>query len=601
MFRFHRMPFGAELTDGGTRFALWAPTAHDVALVLDGERLAMPDEGGGWRRLIVPEARAGARYRYLIDGTLEVPDPASRFQPEDVFGPSQVVDPRAYSWTQSDWKGRPWEEAVLYEVHVGTATPEGTFAALQEHLSDLAALGITAIQLMPLADVPGGRNWGYDGVLPFAPDAAYGTPDDLKRLVDRAHQLGLMVFLDVVYNHFGPSGNYLNAYAKTFFTDRHQTPWGAAVNFDGDGSATVRDFFICNAIYWLEEFYLDGLRFDAVHAIFDDGTPHILDSMADHIRSHFSRAIHLVLENEANEASRLERGNDAAPLTYTAQWADDVHNAWHVILTGERDGYYGDFVEHPVEHLGRALAEGFSYQGETAPHLGRTRGEASGHLPPQAFVSFLQNHDQIGNRALGERLCHIVADDKLDLARAVLLLSPQIPLLFMGEDWSASSPFQFFVDFPDQALCTAVRDGRRREFSKFAGFAANEDRVPDPTALETFQRSKLSWSERKDTSHAAILAEFGDLLALRRTEIVPLLKSTFVGGSFDLPHDAALAISWRFTTGQLRLVMNFGDEAVETVLRDGEHLVWSSKAAARGDGGAILLSRWTGAVIASQR
>lgn len=594
------MPFGAELADGGVRFALWAPTAHDVALLLGDERLQMPAEPDGWRRLIVPGAKAGGRYRFLIDGDLEVPDPASRFQPEDVVGASEVIDPRAYRWQTSDWNGRPWEEAVIYEVHIGTATREGTFAAFENRLPDLAALGITAIEIMPLADVPGARNWGYDGVLPFAPDAAYGTPDDLKRLVDRAHALGIMVILDVVYNHFGPSGNYLHAYAKTFFTERHQTPWGAAINFDGEHSAAVRDFVISNALYWLDEFYLDGLRLDAVHAIIDDSGTHVLDTLADEVRARFGREIHLILENEANEARRLERTETGAPRTYTAQWADDVHNAWHVLLTGESDGYYGDFADRPIEHLGRALAEGFCYQGEHAPHLGRTRGEPSAHLPPQAFIAFLQNHDQIGNRALGERLCHIVTEEKLDLARAVLLLSPQIPLLFIGEEWSASAPFQFFVDFPDKDLGKAVRDGRRREFSKFASFAGHEDQIPDPTSVETFTRSKPDWSERTRAPHAAILSDVQDLLALRRRETLPLLRSEFRGGEFDLPHDQALAVTWRFAVGDLRLVMNFGDEVVEVRLADDERLVWASEASAR-DQTLIHLPRWTGAVIAGAR
>lgn len=597
MFRFHRMPFGAELSDGGVRFALWAPTAREVSLVLDGRRLPMPEAEDGWRRLDVPDARAGARYRFLIDDDLEVPDPASRFQPEDVLGPSEVVDPRAYKWRVPHWKGRPWEEAVIYEVHIGTATPEGTFAAFEKHLPDLAALGVTAIEFMPLADVPGARNWGYDGVLPYAPDAAYGTPDDLKRLVDRAHELGLMVILDVVYNHFGPSGNYLHAYAKHFFTERHRTPWGAAINCDGDRAATVRDFFISNAIYWLDEFYFDGLRLDAVHAIMDDSSPHFLENLCDEVRAHFGREIHLILENEANEAQRLTRGEDDASCAYTAQWADDIHNSWHVLLTGERDGYYGDFVDRPIEHLGRALAEGFAYQGEEAPHLGRARGEPSSHLPPQAFVAFLQNHDQIGNRALGERLCHIVPEERLDLARAALMLSPQIPLLFMGEEWSASAPFQFFVDFPDKKLCKAVRDGRRKEFSKFASFAGHEDRVPDPTEVETFIRSKLDWSERNRAPHAAVLADIRDLLMLRRAEVVPLLRSEFRGGTFELPHKEALAVSWRFATGKLRLVMNFGSEVVEVVLSKGERLVWSSETAVR-DNTHLHLPRWTGAVVA---
>ncbi len=600
MFRFHRMPFGAELVEEGVRFSLWAPTAKDVALIIGKEKHAMPDEGQGWRRLVLANAKAGTRYSFLIDGTLAVPDPASRFQPDDVFGASVVADPRSYKWREATWTGRPWEEAVIYEVHVGTATPEGTYSALEEILPKLAALGITALELMPLADVPGARNWGYDGVLPFAPESAYGTPDDLKRLIDHAHGLGLMVLLDVVYNHFGPSGNFLHAYAECFFTERHRTPWGAAINCDGMHAATVRDFFIENALYWLDEFNFDGLRLDAVHAILDDSERHLLDELAGRVRAAFpDRHVHLVLENEANEARWLKR-DGAIARAYTAQWADDIHNSWHALMTGESEGYYEDFADAPVENLGRALAEGFAFQGEFARHLGRERGEPSAFLPPQAFVAFLQNHDQIGNRAFGERLSHLVPEEKLGLARAALLLSPQIPLLFMGEEWSASAPFQFFVDFAEVELSTAVRDGRRREFEKFEAFAGHADRVPDPTVDATFLRSKVDWSERRRVPHAAVLSDVRTLLALRHREVVPLLASGFSGGSYDLPHAAALAIEWRFAAGNLRLLLNFGDDVVEALIAANERLIWSNDGAVH-ETGRVHLTRWTGAVIRSAR
>jgi maltooligosyltrehalose trehalohydrolase len=434
------MPFGAEILDDGVRFALWAPTAEQVALVLDGTEHPLDPEDG-WYRTVRP-ARAGSRYGFRIDGNLLVPDPASRFQPDDVHRESMVVDPRTYAWQHHGWQGRPWEETVLYEVHVGTATPEGTYAGLEKKLEELRDLGVTAIELLPLAEFPGKRNWGYDGVLPFAPDAAYGTPEDLKRLIDRAHGLGLMIFIDAVYNHFGPSGNYLHAYAKQFFNPDVDTPWGAAINFaNPKGRDVVRDFFVNNALYWVNEFHVDGLRFDAVHAFKDDSQPHFIEELARRIRQGVEpgREVHLVLENEANEARWLNRDESRRPILHTAQWADDIHNCWHPILTGESEGYYESFADKPVERLGRALAEGFAFQGDISKHHGTPRGEPSAHLPPTAFVSFLQNHDQVGNRAFGERLSELVDPKRLSLARALFLLAPQIPLLFQGEDWAATS------------------------------------------------------------------------------------------------------------------------------------------------------------------
>ncbi|WP_026190985.1 malto-oligosyltrehalose trehalohydrolase [Methylobacterium sp. WSM2598] len=598
MRRAHSMPFGAQVEPEGVRFALWAPTAREVALVLDGAEHPMPEVGAGWRRLTRPEARAGARYGFRIDGDLVVPDPASRFQPEDVAGLSQVVDPGAFAWTDEGWRGRPWEEAVVYEAHVGTATPEGTYAALAAKLEDLRDLGVTAVELLPLADFKGSRNWGYDGVLPFAPDSAYGTPDDLKRLIDRAHGLGLMIFLDVVYNHFGPAGNYLHAYAKTFFTERHQTPWGAGINFDGGESGrVVRDFFLHNALYWIEEFHADGLRFDAVHAILDDSHTHFLAELGSRIRAAAGdREVHLILENEANQARWLERGEGGRPTLHTAQWADDLHHGWHVLLTGEAAGYYGSFADRPVAHLARSLAEGFAYQGEPFRTLdNHPRGEPSGHLPPSAFVTFLQNHDQVGNRAMGERLSHLADPDRLALARAGLLLAPQIPMLWMGEEWSASAPFQFFVDFaPDEALNKAVREGRRREFRHFAAFADEEKAkaIPDPTAEATFRRSTIDWAERERSPHREVLADTRALLATRAREVVPLTRSGWQGGTARLPRPDVVDVTWRFAGGTLRFVANFGAEfALPTP--EGR-LIWVSPAATCREGGEIVLPAWTG-------
>lgn len=593
----HSMPFGAELAGEGVRFALWAPDALDVTLVLDGIEHDMPQEGGGWRRLVVSEGRAGSRYRYRTDG-VTVPDPASRFQPDDVPGDSEVVDPTAFAWSDDSWRGRPWEEAVVYEAHVGTATAAGTFAALADELEDLVRLGVTVVELMPVNEFPGARNWGYDGVLLFAPDASYGGPDDLKRLVDRAHGLGLMVVLDVVYNHFGPAGNYLSQYAGRFFTERHQTPWGAGLNFDGSDGRPVREFFIHNALYWLEEFRLDGLRLDAVHAILDDSEPHIVAELAARVRAaHPDRHVHLVLENERNEARWLARDDGGRPLGHDAQWNDDIHHCWHTLITGERDAYYEDYADRPVDRLGRCLTEGFAYQGEPSLHAGgKPRGEPSGHLPPSAFIAFLQNHDQVGNRPFGDRLAG--PPDRMALARAALLLSPQIPMLFMGEEWGATTPFQFFVDFlDDPALSDAVREGRRREFRGFPAFAdpAAAATIPDPTAEATFARSVLDRSERAQPPHREVTDAVRALLALRHAEIVPLTKTPYLGASLDRPGPAVLDVRWRYGGGEIRFAAHLGEGTAE-ITTGADRMIWRS-AQARSVDATLILAPWQGAVL----
>ena len=572
------MPFGAEFVETGVRFSLWAPTASAVTLVLDGRDYEMPKGDAGWHSLFVEGAKPGGRYSYRISDDA-VPDPASRFQPDDVKGDSAVVDPLAYEWRTTGWRGRPWEEAVIYEVHVGTATQAGTFAALAETLPDLVALGVTVVELMPLNEFHGRRNWGYDGVLPYAPDSSYGTPDDLKLLVDRAHELGLMMMLDVVYNHFGPVGNHLSKYASTFFTDRHQTPWGAGLNVDGADGKPVREFFVENALYWLDEFQFDGLRFDAVHAILDDSGEHLIAELGRRCRAlDPDRHIHLVLENEHNQARWLERDSTGRPPLHTAQWNDDIHHCWHVLLTGEAEAYYADFANDPVGRLRRALAEGFVYQGEPTAHGGgKARGTPSGHLPPSAFVAFLQNHDQIGNRAMGDRLS--AAPERLSLGRAGLLLSPQIPMLFMGEEWGASTPFQFFVDFSDDPdLSRAVREGRRREFRHFAAFASVEtaETIPDPTAEATFRASRLDRSEVGRAPHDGILAETRALLGLRRQAVVPLTKSRYLGSEAAAPHSEAIDVTWRYEAGTLRFCANFGGAPAAVSPRPGERIVWAS-------------------------
>ncbi|MDP9412985.1 MAG: malto-oligosyltrehalose trehalohydrolase [Pseudomonadota bacterium] len=534
------------LEDGRTRFRLWVPGCEDVRLEQEGrDPLPMTPIGEGWFEAEA-EAGPGTRYRYRVGQDLAVPDPASRAQAPDVRDPSIVIDPKAYQWTQPDWRGRPWEEVVLYEVHAGTM---GGFRAVADQLPRLAELGITAVELMPIADFPGTRNWGYDGVLPYAPDSAYGSPEDLKALVDRAHELGLMIFLDVVYNHFGPEGNYLGAYAPEFFREDVQTPWGGAIDF---GREPVARFFIDNALYWLIEYRFDGLRFDAVHAIADNG---FLDRLAAEIRRTVEpgRQVHLVLENESNDAKRLERGFDA-------QWNDDFHNVLHVLLTGETQAYYADFAARPAERLARCLAEGFIYQGEGSPnHDGRPRGSPSAHLPPTRFVPFLQNHDQVGNRALGERLTILAEQARLRAAVGLLLLSPQIPLIFMGEEVGSETPFLFFTDFHDE-LADAVREGRRREFAKFAAFADPEqrERIPDPNCLSTFEASRPVPGPGAEAWHCL----FAELLKLRHSRIVPGLKSSRSLGAAAIG-DKAVVARWRLGSETLTLALNLGEVGVE--------------------------------------
>jgi maltooligosyltrehalose trehalohydrolase len=561
------MPFGAEVKNEGVRFRLWAPAAQRVELALadaDARCIDMPACGGGWFELTTAAARAGSRYRFRIDGALLVPDPASRFNPEDVDGPSMVIDPRTFAWSDAAWHGRPWHEAVVYELHTGTFSPEGTFAGITSRLDRLAELGVTTLELMPIAEFPGRRSWGYDGVLPFAPDSVYGTPDALKALVDAAHQRGLAVMLDVVYNHFGPQGNYLHAYAPQFFTERHHTPWGAAINFDGPHSRTVRDFYIHNARYWLQEYHLDGLRFDAVHAICDDSTPHILEEIAHTLRSGpgRERSIYLVLENGRNQARYL--GREGAHDRFDAQWNDDEHHCLHVILTGETDGYYADYAAHAHALLCRCLAEGFAYQGERSQHEGAARGEPSRHLPPTAFVPFLQNHDQIGNRARGERLCHIVHNEAaLRAAVALLLLAPSPPLLFMGEEWCAAQPFPYFCDFEPE-LAAKVREGRQREFARFAAFGtgAPELDIPDPCASSTFESARLQWEDRSKPERAAWLDLYRRLLTVRQRDIIPLIPCIGSSRCVKLNDAAAFAVDWVLDDGAtLHLITNLTSEA----------------------------------------
>jgi maltooligosyltrehalose trehalohydrolase len=596
----HAMPFGATVHDGGVAFALWAPSQDIVHLEhrpMGGEHAshAMARDADGWHRLDLAGATHGDGYRFQLPDGTAVPDPASRFNPGDVHGPSVVTDPCRYAWRDGAWRGRPWEEAVVYELHVGAFTAEGTFDAARERLVELAELGVTAVELMPLADFPGKRNWGYDGVLQFAPDASYGTPDELKALVDAAHGLGLMVLLDVVYNHFGPEGNYLHGYCPEFFNPAHRTPWGSAINFDGPGARTVRDFFVHNALYWVEEFRFDGLRMDAIHAVRDSSHPHIVQEIREALSAGPGRErhVHLVLENDANQASMLARDGHGLPVAGTAQWNDDLHHAVHVLATGERDGYYADYADDPVCRLACALAEGFIYQGQPSVFRnGERRGEPSTRLPPQAFVSFLQTHDQVGNRAFGERI-HALGDPvRLRAAMACLLLSPHVPMLFMGDEFAASTPFLYFCDFGPE-LAEAVSNGRRSEFGGFAGFAdeAARARIPDPNAESTFLASKLNWRERGARKHFEQFSEVQQLLALRRRLIVPRLAGSAGAGIF-LCENGTLRVHWDLGSGRLHMLAHFGEAPSEPVAATPGTGVYSHGAHAEGatlrlDSGAV--------------
>lgn len=576
MKRRHVMPFGATVTENGVRFRLWAPDADTVEVCLkDGTALLMSATDRGWFELHTEQAQAGSRYLYRINGQLQVPDPASRFNPDDVHGASEVVDPEAFEWQDEDWYGRPWHEAVIYELHVGSFSPKGSFAGVEAKLDHLVALGVTAIELMPVADFPGRRNWGYDGALLYAPDASYGRPEALKRLVQSAHRRGLMVLLDVVYNHFGPEGNYLHAYAEAFFTEKHQTPWGAAINFDDAGCEVVREFFIHNALYWLEEYHLDGLRLDAVHAIKDDSPQHILAELEERVRSGPGRErhVHLILENEDNDAHYLDWG-------YDAQWNDDIHHCFHTLLTGESDGYYRDYAAQPMILLGRCLAEGFAYQGEASPkRQGERRGKPSAYLAPTRFISFLQNHDQIGNRAFGERLTELAAPEALRAAVAIQLLAPSPPLLFMGEEWGSRQPFPFFCDFGEE-LAQAVTEGRRREFAQFEQFQSPQAQqtIPDPNAVATFETAKLDWEVMKQAPHAAWLKFYKQLLALRQQELTPRLIDV-PGGSaeFALFAKQGLRVRWVLGRGErYDLMANLSDQSLHVSMPGGRWIYASS-------------------------
>jgi len=485
----------------------------------------MAPSGDGWFEVTHPAAGPGTRYRFLVDGAGPFPDPASRFQPLGVHGPSEIVDPGAFAWSDAGWKGIPLERLVLYELHVGTFTPEGTFRSAAARLPALAELGITAVELMPLADFPGDRNWGYDGVAPFAPARCYGCPDDLRALVNEAHRLGLAVHLDVVYNHFGPDGAYQGTFSRQYHSATQRTPWGSAINFDGAGSGPVRDYVIANAVAWITEYHLDGLRLDATHAIHDESARHILTALAEavHQAARDAGRVALVIAEEVRNLAHLVKPEAAGGAGLDAAWSDDFHHQLRRKLAGDADGYFGDYSGTTAD-LAITARQGWYYTGQHAGYFGGPRGTDPSGLAPARFVFFLQNHDQVGNRALGDRLHHAIPLAAFHAATTLLLVLPQTPLLFMGQEWAAGSPFLFFTDHHPE-LGRAVREGRRAEFARFAAFRdpAARARIPDPQAHDTFTASRLDWGEREREPHRSTLSLHRRLLELRRSE--PALRS----------------------------------------------------------------------------
>lgn len=512
--------FGAWPEATGTWFRLWCTAAARVTLRLEGasgpRELDVPHERPGRFAVFVPGAGAGTRYRYRMDDGAWFPDPASRFQPDGVHGASEVVDPLAFVWTDDTWTGVELADLVLYELHIGTFTPEGTWLAAAERLAVLAELGVTAVEVMPVADFPGRRNWGYDGAALFAPTRAYGTPDDFRRFVDAAHGLGLAVHLDVVYNHLGPDGAYLAAFAPEIFSPVHRSPWGAGINLDAEGSHHVRQFIVENALHWLHEYHLDGLRLDATHALVDDSPRSVVAELVEAVRrSVTGRQVHVVAEDHRNLATMLRPAPEGG-WDLDAVWADDFHHQVRRHVAGDREGYYRDFTGSTTD-LATTISRGWFFTGQESIHLGEVRGTDPAGLAPTSFVVAIQNHDQVGNRAYGDRLHHRVDAATWRAASALLLVVPETPLVFMGQEWAASSPFLFFTDHGAE-LGRLVTEGRRHEFRHFAAFSSPDtrERIPDPQADETFGASRLVWAEREREPHAAVVRLYRALLALRR-------------------------------------------------------------------------------------
>jgi maltooligosyltrehalose trehalohydrolase len=535
----------------------------------------------GWWEMLDDGASAGTRYGYSLDGGEVRPDPRSPSQPDGVLGLSEVVDQGAYAWSDAGWKGMRLDAAVIYELHTGTFSPQGTFDGIVERLPHLLALGVDAVELMPVAEFSGDRGWGYDGVDLFAPHHAYGGPAGLKRLVDACHLSGLGVVMDVVYNHLGPVGNFLAEFGP-YFTDRHQTDWGAGFNFDGPESDEVRRFVLDNALQWVRDYHVDGLRLDAVHAMADQAPIHILEQLAREVNAlgtERRRATFVIAESDLNDP-RFVRGRAAGGYGLDAAWSDDWHHAMHAALTGERSGYYEDFGS--LEILGKALRQAWAYDGVWSAHRQKVRGGSTAGLPAHAFVIALQNHDQIGNRAAGDRLGTLVEEGALKAAAALLLTSPFTPMLFQGEEWSASSPFQYFTDHEDPELGKAVSEGRRREFDRFGW---DPDGTPDPQDPGTFDHSKLVWTELDEPFHRQMLEWYRELIRLRSRLGAPQ-GSTGNGVRVDVDSDARTVA---FQRDGISVRVNLGETAWVVPVSGGDRLLMASDPAIRPDGGCLSM------------
>lgn len=573
--------------DGRVAFRLWAPAEDKVTLVAGGREIAMAAQGGGWHAVETALARPGESYTFRLSDGSDIPDPASHAQANGVEGPSLIVDHAGYPWQNPGWKGRPWEEAVVYEMHVGTFTPEGTFRAAIDRLAHLSHVGITAIELMPVAHFAGERGWGYDGVLHYAPHNAYGTPDDLKALIDAAHGHGIMVLLDVVYNHFGPVGNVLPRIAPPFFHPERHTPWGAALAFDEE---VVRRYFIENALHWIEDYRFDGLRFDATEQIVDESERHMLIEMAETIRQAVpARHVHLVVEDQWSRSSLLNR-DDGIVHHYTAGWNDEFHHALHIIATGERQGHYARFGDKPHEVLRESTARGFVNADRSKDRVGPAPQD---RLPPQVNVNFLHNHDQIGNRAFGERLPTLADPALLNVMTALLILAPPVPMLFMGEEFGEVRPFYFFVDFTGD-LARATRQGRKDEAEKFGGMPEGKtvEDLPDPNDVETFRQSRLDWSRADAPDGRRQSGLVRDLIRLRQAHVVPLLKARGVAEPRILPADPGiLAIDWRFAEATLAIRANLTTDNTAWPAPAGETLFALSSGGTAGPSIAVAIDR----------
>lgn len=570
---------GARVREGNRcEFRVWAPQQDRIELHIVAprdQRIVLTKDRTGYHSAIVEGCGEGTRYFYVVNGN-ERPDPASRFQPEGVHGPSEVVG-SDFQWSDTDWKGVALEDYVVYEMHVGTFTEEGTFGAVIEKLDELKELGITAVELLPIAQFPGDRNWGYDGTYANAAQSSYGGPRALKRLVDACHSRGLAIVLDVVYNHLGPEGNYLGEFGP-YFTDRYKTPWGLALNFDGPRSDDVRWYFIQSALQWIDEFHFDGLRVDAVHAIVDHSAEPFLQDLCDAIHrraEELGRTVCVIAESDLNDPRVITPRSDFG-LGFDAQWADDFHHAMHTLLTGEQDGYYEGFPPR-TSHLARVLTTGYLYTGQHSTYRGRKYGLAPKTKNGAQFVISMQNHDQVGNRAMGDRLSTLVSPEKVRLAAAVMILSPFVPMLFMGEEYGETAPFQYFTSHSDEALIEAVRKGRREEFDDFVW----QGEPPDPHDEETFRRSRLNWASRTGDDHASLFEFYRTLLRVRRE--TPALRNLDLADVETHADDEKRLLFVR--RGNVLLAFNFSDDAQTVSLpfgSAGRELV-ETKASIEGD------------------